>query len=80
MNFFLRPGNLVRHKSGGPIMMVDREVPSLDAIEPSVSCTWVEDRQHRFAFFKIGTLQTVHADGAPRDYNESKGGLTGRGG
>ena len=68
---WLRPGNLIRHKSGGPIMVVDREV-SHSSNEPVVSCVWVEAGQRHCASFKEGTLQAVGGDGLPRSH-ESDG-------
>jgi uncharacterized protein YodC (DUF2158 family) len=65
---WLRPGNLVKHRSGGPIMVVDREV-SHSSIEPRVSCVWIEAGQRRCASFKEGSLQAVNGDGSPRDYD-----------
>jgi uncharacterized protein YodC (DUF2158 family) len=67
-----RLGNLVRHKSGGPIMMVDKEAPPFDVSEPSISCTWVEARQRKYARFRMGSLQAVYADGTSRDYSKEK--------
>ncbi|EJN11542.1 putative small protein (DUF2158) [Bradyrhizobium sp. YR681] len=63
----LRPGNLVKHRSGGPIMVVDREV-SHSSNEPLVSCSWVEAGQRHSASFKEDSLQAVNGDGSPRDY------------
>jgi uncharacterized protein YodC (DUF2158 family) len=64
----LRPGNLVKHRSGGPIMVIDREV-SHSSIEPWVSCIWIEAGQRHCASFKEGSLQAVNGDGSPRDYD-----------
>jgi len=66
----LRPGNLVRHRSGGPIMIVDREVPH-SSLEPFVSCFWVEAGQRNAASFKEDSLQVVNGDGSPRDDDET---------
>ncbi len=63
----LRLGNLVRHKSGGPIMVVDREV-FRSPLEPLISCVWVEARQRHHASFKEGTLKQCMAT----DYRSEK--------
>jgi hypothetical protein len=36
----------------------------------TVPCSWVEDRQKKAATFHIDSLQTVHADGSPRSYDD----------
>jgi uncharacterized protein YodC (DUF2158 family) len=63
-----RLGNLVRHRSGGPIMVVDREVPH-SSIEPRVGCVWIEAGERRHASFKEGELHAVHGDGRPRTHH-----------
>jgi uncharacterized protein YodC (DUF2158 family) len=71
---WLRPGNLVRHKSGGPIMMIDGVTPEgmwlLDPRDYWCSCVWVEDRVRKGGTFRSSHLQTVYADGSPRNYDE----------
>ena len=63
----IKPGNLVRHKAGdGPIMLVETVTPFV----ATCSCVWVEDRVWKSAQFSASTLQTVYADGTPRDYDE----------
>ncbi len=59
-----RTGNLVRHKSGGPIMMVE----DISYLMVRASCVWTESsvRQHRV--FELAALDLVFADGTPRDY------------
>jgi uncharacterized protein YodC (DUF2158 family) len=65
----IRTGNLVRHKSGGPIMMVE-EIRKPDMLTPAFAeCVWVENRQLRHNKFHLDALQTVYANGSPRDYN-----------
>jgi uncharacterized protein YodC (DUF2158 family) len=61
-----RLGDFVRHKSGGPIMVVDREV-SRSPIEPTISCVWTEAGERHYASFKEAELQPVYGDGTPRD-------------
>jgi uncharacterized protein YodC (DUF2158 family) len=69
-----RVGNLVKHKSGGPIMMIDLAPPEdiwlLDPSNHPCGCIWVEDRARKFATFGSGHLQAVYADGSPRDYDQ----------
>ena len=71
---WLRPGNLVRHKGGGPIMMIDlvtpEEMPLIDRRDYLCSCVWVEDRVQKGGTFRSSHLQTVYADGSPRNYDE----------
>ncbi|MBR0757966.1 hypothetical protein JQ604_37795 [Bradyrhizobium jicamae] len=71
---YFRPGNLVRHKSGGPIMMID-DIASINVYMgshdgPSHQCTWVEQGIKRFGSFRASQLQCVYADGTPRNYDE----------
>jgi hypothetical protein len=69
----LRSGNLVRHKSGGPIVMVDLAPPeSLWLIDPDFECwcIWVEDRVRKSAGHRASHLQPVYADGSPRNYDD----------
>jgi uncharacterized protein YodC (DUF2158 family) len=72
---FLRPGNLVRHKSGGPIMMID-DLISSEGIwgfyDAPHQCAWVEDGVKKFDNFRAPELQCVHADGTPRNYDAEK--------
>ncbi|MCG2642446.1 MULTISPECIES: hypothetical protein [Bradyrhizobium] len=75
---FLRPGNLVRHKSGGPIMMIDDQV-SIEGMwgsydDPHHQCAWVENGIKKFGTFRASQLQCVYADGTPRNYDEEKQG------
>jgi uncharacterized protein YodC (DUF2158 family) len=67
---WLRPGNLVRHKTGGPVMMIEWETGA-DAFgrDAHCLCVWVENGARRFATFHRWTLQPVHADGSPRRYD-----------
>ena len=60
----LRVGDLVRHKSGGPIMMVDW-APAYP-VQREVGCSWVEDGQKKAAYFDPAVLQTVYGDSSPR--------------
>jgi uncharacterized protein YodC (DUF2158 family) len=73
---WLRVGNLVRHKSGGPIMMVDAALPDgmwlLDHDEACCSCVWVESRVRKFGTFRSSHLETVYADGSPRNYDAER--------
>jgi uncharacterized protein YodC (DUF2158 family) len=74
---YLRPGNLVRHKSGGPIMMIDDAV-SLEegpgfVDDPYHQCAWVEAGTKRFGTFRASQLQWVHVDGTPRNRDEEQG-------
>ena len=67
----LRVGNLVRHKSGGPIMMVSRVLPRLPMMAFfKYECTWVEDNKKLVEEFDEKLLQTVYADGSPRNYDD----------
>jgi uncharacterized protein YodC (DUF2158 family) len=67
-----RPGNLVRHKSGGPIMMVDDLIPreqfrgTLGFHDASHDCTWLENGVARSGSFRA----SVYADGTPRNHGE----------
>jgi uncharacterized protein YodC (DUF2158 family) len=58
-----RAGNLVRHRSGGPIMMVERVGWG------SITCIWVENCEQKYGKFHEGTVLAVYADGSTRDYN-----------
>lgn len=71
----LRPGNLVRHKSGGPIMMID-DLISKDQFkgvwgihDAPHDCTWHENGVKKVGSFRPSELQSVYADGTPRDYD-----------
>jgi len=68
---WFRDGNLVKHKSGGPIMMVERAPPErLRNWGDWISCVWVEDGQRNVKLFYSGELQAVYADGTPRNYDD----------
>ena len=68
---WFRDGNLVRHKSGGPIMIVDKAFPERwRNWVPWISCVWVVNGQKNVTFFHAGELQTVYADGTPRNYDD----------
>ena len=65
----LRPGNLVRHKSGGPIMMVD-DLVSREQFKGMFGfhyaphdCTWLENGVKKIGSFRASELQSVYADG-----------------
>ena len=64
----LRVGNLVKHKSGGPIMIVDW-APAYP-VQMEVGCIWVEDRKTKAGHFQPAVLQPVFADGTPRNYDD----------
>ena len=72
----LRPGNLVRHKSGGPIMMVDDLVSREEFGRSSFvrdaghDCTWLENGVKKIGSFRPSELQCVYADGTPRNYDD----------
>lgn len=70
---YLRPGNLVRHKSGGPIMMID-DLVSIEGFWGSDDayhqCAWVEDGIRKFGTFRASQLQCVYLDGTPRNYDQ----------
>lgn len=63
----LRPGNLVIHNSGGPIMMIERVWPEHlwlpNRSNYPCDCIWVEDRDKKSATFFASYLQAVFADG-----------------
>ncbi|MBR0896824.1 DUF2158 domain-containing protein [Bradyrhizobium tropiciagri] len=62
-----RTGSLVRHKSGGPIMMVTMAHPRHPMMQHvKYECTWVENQQRMVADFEAELLQPVYADGMPR--------------
>jgi uncharacterized protein YodC (DUF2158 family) len=71
----LRPGNLVRHKSGGPIMMVDDLISreqfkrSWGIHDARHDCTWIENGMKKFGSFRPSELLCVFADGTPRNYD-----------
>jgi hypothetical protein len=71
---WLRPGNLVKHRSGGPIMMVDLgpldQFMPMRPLDPECSCVWVENGVKKGAAFPVSHLQPVYADGTPRNYDE----------
>ena len=65
----LRPGNLVRHKSGGPIMMVTMAYPRLPMMRHvKYECTWIDSQQKMVADFEEELLQPVYADGSARPF------------
>ncbi len=69
----LRAGNLVRHISDGPILMIDMTMPEgARALGPDVpsGCSWTEDRVQKSAVFRASHLQAVYADGSSRDYDK----------
>lgn len=66
-----RLGNLVRDRSGGPIMVVDQAVLRW-SMESKVCCAWTEAGKRRHASFKEGELQAVHGDGTPRSYGSEE--------
>jgi uncharacterized protein YodC (DUF2158 family) len=69
----LRTGNLVRHKSGGPIMMIDMVPPEgIWLLNPDFECgcVWMEDRARKSAVYRISHLQAVYADGSPRNFDK----------
>jgi uncharacterized protein YodC (DUF2158 family) len=71
----LKPGNLVRHKSGGPIMLVDDLISREQFRESSFildaphDCTWLENGIKKIGSFRPSELQCVYADGTPRNYD-----------
>jgi uncharacterized protein YodC (DUF2158 family) len=70
----LRIGNLVRHKSGGPIMMIDLTPPEniwllRQRSDYPLGCVWTEAGKRKFAAFRPSDLQPVYADGSPRNYD-----------
>jgi uncharacterized protein YodC (DUF2158 family) len=66
----IRAGNLVRHKSGGPIMMVEAVRKADMMTSAFAECVWVENNQRRHNKFHLDAIQVVYADGSPRDYSE----------
>ena len=62
----VRVGNLARHKSGGPIMLIDCVHQSVGG--NWVGCVWVENGERRSSQFKFDDLDLVSADGSPRNY------------
>ena len=71
-----RPGNLVKHKSGGPIMMIEIAPPEgmwlVNPTDFECYCVWVEDRVRKGGVFRLSHLQPVYADGSPRNYGEER--------
>jgi uncharacterized protein YodC (DUF2158 family) len=69
----LRPGNLVRHKSGGPIMMIDdlisRDEFTWNVRDAPHDCTWLENGVKKTGSFRASELQCVYADETPRNYD-----------
>ena len=57
-------------------MMIDMVPPeglwSLDPRDCPCGCIWVEDREQKFATFRATHLQSVYADGSPRNYDEEE--------
>ena len=73
----LRPGNLVRHKSGGPIMMIDDLIPRekfkmirWGLHDAPHDCTWLENGVKKIGSFHASELQCVYADGTSRNYDD----------
>ncbi|MBA7468747.1 hypothetical protein ES703_119957 [subsurface metagenome] len=68
----IRIGNLVRHKSGGPIMLVS-ELPPLfwGQFARFAECVWVENRERKYSKFHLDSLLTVYADGSQHNYAET---------
>jgi len=66
-----RVGNFVKHKSGGPIMVVD-DAPAWPVQTEPIGCVWVEDGQTKAAQFHPAVLQAVYGDGSPRNYDDEK--------
>lgn len=68
----IRVGNLVRHKSGGPIMLVSNlPPPKWGRWTAFAECVWVEDGKRQINTFPLNILQTVYADGSQRNYAET---------
>jgi uncharacterized protein YodC (DUF2158 family) len=71
----LRPGNLVRHKSCGPIMMIDDLIPREEfktlwgLHDAPHDCTWLENGVKKTGSFRASELQCVYADETPRNYD-----------
>jgi uncharacterized protein YodC (DUF2158 family) len=69
----LKPGNLVRHKSGGPIMLVDDLISPEQFRESSFildaphDCTWLEN-----GIKKIGSFSTLRIAMRVRGWNAQK--------
>ena len=54
-------------------MVVDWAPPAeLRSWVQIIPCSWVEDRQKKAATFHTNSLQAVHADGSPRNYDDEK--------
>lgn len=72
----LRPGNLVRHRSGGAIMMVDDLISrerfgrSSFVRDAPHYCTWLENGTKKISSFHPSELQCAYADGTPRNYDD----------
>jgi uncharacterized protein YodC (DUF2158 family) len=69
----LRPGNLVRHRSGGPIMMMDDPISRegmWGAHDAPHDCTWLENGVKKIGRFRASELQSVYADGTPRNCDD----------
>jgi hypothetical protein len=41
-------------------------------VQTEVGCIWVEDGQTKAGHFQPTVLQTVYADGTPRNYEDEK--------
>ncbi len=63
-----RIGNLVKHKLGGPIMVINGTSKGAPGKFALYTCTWVEDGQKKQEILSGQLLQHVYADGSPRDY------------
>jgi uncharacterized protein YodC (DUF2158 family) len=61
-------GNLVRHKPGSPVMMIDGSFCSGKMVDALVDCVWMEDKAKRSVSFPFSELNLVFADGTPRDH------------
>jgi hypothetical protein len=49
-------------------MMVNSESCYSMGGDPRIDCVWVENGERRYAYFNLWCLQSVYADGAPRNY------------
>jgi len=68
--YSFRVGNLIRHKSGGPIMTVEYVHKLGLGLPPVLDCVWVESRQRKFSSFPGDMVEAVYADGSPREYSK----------
>jgi len=55
-------------------MLIDDPIPLEDLWggrnDPDHQCAWVENGVKKFGTFRASQLQCVHADGAPRNYDD----------